>query len=68
MQKAPPSPHGPHGELTELSVIGGQELVVAAARVELLRASEAVLTASTLHGAGAIASEDAAAALLDVAD
>jgi len=48
---------GPHGELTELSVIGGQVLVDVAARVELLRASKLVLSiAVALHGAGAIAS------------
>ena len=49
--------HGPHGWLTELSVIGGQVLADVAASVELLRASKLVLsTAMALHGAGAIAS------------
>ena len=67
MQKAPPLAQGPHGELTELSVIGAQVLVDVAARVELLRASKVVLLiVSALQGAGAIAIADAI--LVDVAD
>jgi hypothetical protein len=65
--------HGPHGELTELSVIGGQEVATAVAKVELEaeRASKLLLsTATALHGAiaTALGSTATAAALLDVAD
>jgi hypothetical protein len=48
----PPEPQGDHGELTQLSVIGGQELAAAAAETaELPRDSESIT--AILHGAGA---------------
>ena len=46
----PPKPQGNHGELTQLSVTGGQELLAAAAAetVVLLRESESIT--AILHG------------------
>jgi hypothetical protein len=67
MQKAPPSPQGPHGELTELSVMGAHELVVAAAIVLERDSKSLTATTSALHGAGAIATADAEAFFVDVA-
>ncbi len=52
MQK-PPVPHGPHGELVEVSVIGAQELLAVASAIpspEMVRPSKSLIA----HGAGAI--------------
>lgn len=54
----PPNPQGNHGELTELSVTGGQELAAAAAETaELDRSSASIGSTSILHGAGAACME-----------
>jgi len=61
---------GPHGELTELSVTGAQELAAAAEAVAVETAeSERTATSSTmiLHGAIAIGAGATAASLLDTA-
>ena len=46
-----PGAQGPHGELTELSVTGAQELVAAAAEVVELARDSKSLIATSLHGA-----------------